>query len=513
MRKVFEILIVFTVVLFLMELGSCSKNNDGNGDPVDTTTDIDSVTNLSGAATNQANQLLVSWINPESTNLDEVIISCRTKSKTGIEILSDTIMDVEKGGKSSVTIRVPQYATYIVTAVAVNKSGVTSEKSEVEARPYLEGGTEPDPAVFFTRADTVMSSMIDLMLTSPRSGVWNNSYPNATGPYWNGDAVVWGQGAGLSSFEAIREASLIYNDYKEKYERMDDLMFDGINKFITDDNNIEAYAVYPASGNQRFYDDNVWIGLDMIDLYNQTKNSRYLDKAEMVWTYLMKGNDNKLGGGIYWSEIPQSETKHTCSTAPAAVLGAKLYKVTNDQAYLDTAISLYHWVKEKLQDKSDYLYWDNIDLEGNVDKSKYSYNSGEPMEAAALLYEITNEKKYLTDAQKIALSSYNKWFTEYVSPTLKERIHYIDGHTWFNAILLRGFLELYKVDGNREYITAYEQTFSNLWLSKYGLDASTKFLSYDHILGDEPQNSWDVLKEAACVEILARLALIEENGQ
>ena len=488
---------------------SCGKSDDIKL-PVETS--IDPVSNLTIQKTNSPNQLEVRWTNPGSINLATVKITCRTKSTTGLQIGPVTVT-VEKGTESSVVIDVPRYSTYIVNVKAMGETGISSESVEAEGKPYLSLGTEPEPAIFLARADTVMSAMTSLMLNSPRSGVWNSSYPASTGPYWDGDAVVWGQGGAFSGFVAIREAAMSSNHFNEKYTAMDDLLFQGINRFITTDNNIQAYAVYPANGNQRFYDDNVWIGIDMVNLYNQTGDSRYLDKAKMVWNYLMKGNDDALGGGIYWSEIPQSETKHTCSTAPAAVLGAKLYLATNEQAYLDKAEALYKWLKEKLQDKTDYLYWDNINVNGiSIGKEKYSYNAGQPMQAAALLYKITKEKVYLTDAQNIARAAFLKWFGDYVSPSLKERINYIGGHTWFNAVTLRGFIELYKIDGERKYITAYEQTFSNLWLSDRGLNRSTYLLGYNHILGDELQTSWEVLHTGACVEILARLALLEEEG-
>lgn len=57
-------------------------------------------------------------------------------------------------------------------------------------------------------------------------------------------------------------------------------MFNSINRFITTDNKRSAYAVYPQNGNERYYDDNVWIGLDMAELYEQTKENRFLEKAK-----------------------------------------------------------------------------------------------------------------------------------------------------------------------------------------------------------------------------------------
>lgn len=67
-----------------------------------------------------------------------------------------------------------------------------------------------------------------------------------------------------------------------------------------------------------------------------------------------------------------------------------------------------------------------------IGKSKYSYNSGQPMQAACLLYNITGEQQYLNEAQQIARSAHNKWFTLYDSKELGEKFYRINGdHAWF----------------------------------------------------------------------------------
>ena len=83
------------------------------------------------------------------------------------------------------------------------------------------------------------------------------------------------------------------------------------------------------------------------------------------------------------------ESKHTCSNAPGAVLALKLFKATEDTLYLSRGKELYEWTKAYLQDSADYLYFDNIRLDGKIGKAKFAYNSGQMMQAAALLYQLT----------------------------------------------------------------------------------------------------------------------------
>jgi uncharacterized protein YyaL (SSP411 family) len=169
-----------------------------------------------------------------------------------------------------------------------------------------------------------------------------------------------------------------------------------------------------------------------------------------------------------------------------------------------------------LQDPSDYLYWDNVNYNNNniivVDKSKYTYNSGQAIEAGALLYNITKDGSYLKDAQNVASSIFKQWGTQFNSAILNKTFTAIDpaGHVWFRAVMLRGLIELYKIDKNREYINAYEDLLDNAWLSNCR-QPNTYLLNYD-FRGGTTQNSWGILYEGACVEMLARLGALESEG-
>src|SRR5690606_10107028 len=173
-------------------------------------------------------------------------------------------------------------------------------------------------------------------------------------------------------------------------------------------------AVYPGDGDERYFDDNIWIGLDMADMYELTGDSRYLDRAKMVWSFVKTGANDLVGGGVFWKEDHDVKSKNTCSTAPAAVLALKLYRITNDMAYLNQAKVWYEWLKSTLQDPQDKLYWDSARLQDPsnpssniiIDKPKYTYNAGQPMEAAILLYQITAESRYLQVAKEIAEAAY-----------------------------------------------------------------------------------------------------------
>lgn len=177
----------------------------------------------------------------------------------------------------------------------------------------------------------------------------------------------------------------------------------------------------------------------------------------------------------------------------------KLYQATSEDRFLKQGKELYHWTKEHLQDRRDYLYYDNINLQGHVDKTKYSYNSGQMIQAASLLYMITGAQEYVEDAQRVAAASYDFFFETYGDtdfPRLKQ------GNLWFHAIMLRGFVDLYHIDGNADYLLTFRKNMEFAW--QYMRDSQGLF-DTDWSLQQQSRRKW-VLNQFAMVEMQARLA-------
>ncbi len=258
-----------------------------------------------------------------------------------------------------------------------------------------------------------------------------------------------------------------------------------------------------AGFSDRFYDDNVWLGIDFTELYNYTKDPVYLDKAKEIWLFILSGTDEKLGGGIYWCE-QKKHSKNTCSNAPGSVLALKLFEATQDSMYFKQGLELYNWTKTNLQDPEDKLYWDNINLNGKVDKAKYAYNSGQMIQSSALLYKFTKNTEYLKDAQTVARSAINYFTTDFAASNGKSFRLLKRGNIWFTAVMFRGFVELYHLDHNKEYIELFQKNLDYAW--EHSRDNEGLF-----------QNSWDgeskkkmkwLLDQAAFVEMYAAIGAI-----
>lgn len=380
-----------------------------------------------------------------------------------------------------------------------------SEDAPIKAIKPNEPGSINEE--YMSRAETTFANIFKYYW-SERVGLMFGTYPNTLGthdepnsPDYNSHAYLWGLGGVLSGFNAIVQ-NTDNVDFRTTYESQ---LKRTLLEYYNTTKEPMCFGCFVNDHDERLYDDAIWVGIDLTDLYSKTKDNWYLDYAKSVWNFVLTGKDDALGGGIYWKESPR-DSKNTCSNAPAVVLALKLYQVTNDPSYLETGKEVYKWVKSKLQDPADYLYWDCIKIDGTVETSKFSYNSGQMLQAAVLLYNATGDAQYLTDAKLLAEACYNYFFENFVSNYSGEQFRILkDGKRWFNAIMVRGFLELNKVESNGTYMLAIHKSLDHAW--KYTRDAETG-LFFKQFSGNEiTDNPGDILDQGAIVELYAKLAV------
>ena len=316
-------------------------------------------------------------------------------------------------------------------------------------------------------------------------------------------SYLWPYSGTFSAVNALFEAT-----HDKKYKKLlDSRVLPGLEEYFDTQRVPNAYSSYirTAPASDRFYDDNVWLGIDFTDTYQMTQEQKYLDKAQLIWKFIESGTDSILGGGIYWCE-QKKESKNTCSNAPGSVLALKLFKATNDSSYFEKGKKLYEWTQRNLQDSADYLYFDNIRLDGKIGKAKFAYNSGQMMQSAALLYQLTKNPIYLKDAQNIAKECFNYFFTDFTPATNEEAFRMLKkGDIWFTAVMLRGFIELYQIDKDKTYINAFNKSLSYAWDNA----RDEKGLFNTDLSGKSKDERKWLLTQAAMVEMYARLATIQ----
>jgi hypothetical protein len=166
-------------------------------------------------------------------------------------------------------------------------------------------------------------------------------------------------------------------------------------------------------GGTKYYDDNDWIGIELLRAYRLTHDPAVLASAEAVMAFEMAGWDTNpehaCPGGIPFSNSAENTDRNTVTTAPAAELGTQLYRITHKAQYLQFAVKAYEWVRHCLLAPSG-LYADHISPRGAVEPMLWSYNQGTMIGAGTLLYQATGNSGYLYDARQTARAAL-AWFT------------------------------------------------------------------------------------------------------
>jgi uncharacterized protein YyaL (SSP411 family) len=253
-------------------------------------------------------------------------------------------------------------------------------------------------------------------------------------------AFMWGCGVQLSALAEAAKANpqahsarlCAYADALQVYWQND---------------NLGGYDCLPCpKPPDRYYDDNAWIVLALAKTFEVTGQAKYLQRAEDTMKFVLSGEDDKLGGGLYWRERSR-ETKNTCSNAPATVGALRLYRLTGELTYLDTANRLYTWTQSHLQD-TDGLYWDSISVTGKIAKQKFSYNTALMIRAACLFYEVTHDENYLNEARRMGNAALDKW----VGPDGS-----VHDSGCFAHLLLGSFLALNNDDSDPKWLDAADR--------------------------------------------------------
>jgi len=314
-------------------------------------------------------------------------------------------------------------------------------------------------------------------------------------------SYLWPYSATFSAINALYKTS---GDNKY-YSLLKTKVIPGLEEYFDSKRKPFAYASYVTSISEadRYYDDNIWVGTEFVNIYQITKNTEYLNKAKLIWEFILSGIDQTLGGGIYWCE-QKKDSKNACSNAPGCVYAFKLFEATKDSTYFYKGRELYEWTKKNLQDTISYLYFDRINPDGEIIPAKYAYNSGQMMQAAALQYKLTSNPDFLTEAQKIAESCLRYFFSTYTTDCGEEIILLKKGDVWFGAVMLRGFIELYRLDNNRKYIDVYKKNLDYAWT--YSREKNGLF-NADHSGEHKDQKMW-LLTQAAMVEMYSRIAAL-----
>ena len=175
-------------------------------------------------------------------------------------------------------------------------------------------------------------------------------------------AFNWGVGVMLSALNAASRHDKKYKPWLREYA---DATWVYWNK--------GGYDVLPVPKPfDRYYDDNAWMALALVETHEVLGDKKYLDWAKGALDFALEGAAQD--GGIYWRESDRA-SRNTCSCAPTAVACLAVARYTKDARLVDKARAITEWTRAHLEDPADGLYWDSLANGGRVDKTKWTYNT------------------------------------------------------------------------------------------------------------------------------------------
>lgn len=282
----------------------------------------------------------------------------------------------------------------------------------------------------------------------------DHAIPNRPGAYYEDHrqraiSFAWGKSMLLLAYGKAAQV-----DPDTYAERMDALICQ-VDRYWVELNGIGGYDHLPhprSGGIERYYDDNAWVAMGQIDAYEATKKKAYLERAKKTIEFLLSGINQK-DGGIWWQEDPK-ESMNTCSVAPTAFACLRYYEMTGQRAYLETAKALMVWLDATLQDE-DMLYLDNITPSGRINRMKWTYNTGMPLQNYIKLYRFTGQERYLDKAKKIAQAAEKHWVDAETGA--------IKCESMFVWTLIEGWVELSAVTDDPHWQTLGERAATYLY--------------------------------------------------
>jgi hypothetical protein len=256
----------------------------------------------------------------------------------------------------------------------------------------------------------------------------------------------------------------------------------------------------PRRRGDRYYDDNAWIGLALVELERLRPNSGWLARAGQLYEFAASGWDD-VRGGVCWVEQGRgtgvrNHDRNTVSNGPNAEVGLHLAELGHRPASQVTPEDMYDWVGRTLDSSRESdspgtgLFWDKVRGDGTIDRATWSYNQGSMVGANVLLARAhpTQQATYLSRAEAIARKALREYAGQYETQPAS-----------FNAIFFRNLLLLHAASadrGVREEILAAMTAFAEAAWSE-ARDRRHLF----HLRGRPT-----LLDQSAMVQILALLA-------
>ena len=395
-------------------------------------------------------------------------------------------------------------SVFMLTLMAC--SGTDVEKY---VKPQPKGQTTEQAIVYKDQAKALWNliNQYYLIKSGPYQGLFLENYPAQSGD--PGHTFLWGY-VGLMSGSALLHQ--MGNDVG--YAKL----IDGFDRYYSAAGKVAVGGYSSATTGKvgsgtRFYDDNAIAGLEFITAYKLLKDSKYLDKCRQIVAFLKTGEDNINGTALWWNEDQKNlsgngdSNKPTCANGYACNFLLKYYQICPAGEKADVlafAKRLYDWLHTNLRDPEDNTYWNDMQVNKSINKTKWTYNSGVMVSNGVQLYKITGEQRYLTEAVETAEGAYNY----FVRPRGSMALAYPNTDPWFNTKLLGAYLEILPY---HKAATKYVDTYVNFMANGYRKARLENGFYYEDWTGQEVRRAASLLNQAAALESLGLIAFYKNE--
>lgn len=169
------------------------------------------------------------------------------------------------------------------------------------------------------------------------------------------------------------------------------------------------------TGGQRYYDDNNWVGIDLVTLYGSTHLPGLLNAAKGIFHFQLSGQWRRSDprdqhfhpGGIYWNT--KRRYRNACTQGGAIRLALLLYSETHGaRRYLRFATRLYGWTRSTLGTPSG-RYRSQIGPGGVISGSAFLSCDGLMVSDGMALYRDTHRTAYRAQAEQTAAAAASQY--------------------------------------------------------------------------------------------------------
>lgn len=310
-------------------------------------------------------------------------------------------------------------------------------------------------------------------------------------------AYAWGHSILLLAYAQAARA-------EPSYCRQTEELIEFLRSYWVQENGIGGYDCLPTGRKktERYYDDNAWIAMGLLDAYEACGKADCLEQAKKTIDFCLSGQAPE--GGIWWREEPttQRRGRNTCSTAPTAFACLRYYELTKEKVYLEKAEELLEWLEKTLQDE-DGLFFDHIRQDGRLGRRKWTYNSAMPVRCWVLLYRLTGEEAYLKKAERTAQACRRRW--------LEESSGALHCEAMFAFTLIEAWVELSAVSGDANWLEAARKTME--YVHQQVRDSRGRYSKRWDRPNPAPIEEWNLLYPSAAARAYWTLAEALEKSK